>query len=83
VNDFVNGGFVFAFNVTATIMLVCVLVALFYHFGIMQRIIAVIAKAMNTIMRVSGAESLSNVASAFVGQVEAQVMIRPYLASMT
>jgi CNT family concentrative nucleoside transporter len=49
----------------------------------MQRIIAVIAKAMNTIMRVSGAESLSNVASAFVGQVEAQVMIRPYLASMT
>jgi len=81
--DFVNGGFVFAFNVTATIILVCVLVALFYHFGIMQRIIAVIAKAMNTIMRVSGAEALSNVASAFVGQVEAQVMIRPYLASMT
>jgi CNT family concentrative nucleoside transporter len=83
VNDFVNGGFVFAFNVTATIILVCVLVALFYHFGIMQRIIAVIAKAMNTIMRVSGAEALSNVASAFVGQVEAQVMIRPYLATMT
>ena len=83
VNDFVNGGFVFAFNVTATIILVCVLVALFYHFGVMQRIIAVIAKAMNTIMRVSGAEALSNVASAFVGQVEAQVMIRPYLATMT
>jgi CNT family concentrative nucleoside transporter len=83
VNDFVNGGFVFAFNVTATIILVCVLVALFYHFGIMQRIISVIAKAMNVIMRVSGAEALSNVASAFVGQVEAQVMIRPYLASMT
>ncbi len=49
----------------------------------MQRIISVIAKAMNVIMRVSGAEALSNVASAFVGQVEAQVMIRPYLASMT
>lgn len=81
--DFTNGGFVFAFNVTATIILVCVLVALFYHFGIMQRIISVIAKAMNFIMRVSGAESLSNVASAFVGQVEAQVMIRPYLPTMT
>lgn len=83
VTDFTNGGFVFAFNVTATIILVCVLVALFYHFGIMQRIISVIAKAMNFIMRVSGAESLSNVASAFVGQVEAQVMIRPYLPTMT
>lgn len=83
VSDFTNGGFVFAFNVTATIILVCVLVALFYHFGIMQRIVAFIAKAMNFIMRVSGAEALSNVASAFVGQVEAQVMIRPYLPTMT
>jgi CNT family concentrative nucleoside transporter len=81
--DFANGGFIFAFNVTATIILVCVLVALLYHFGVMQRIVAVIAKAMNFIMRVSGAEALSNVASAFVGQVEAQVMIRPYLPSMT
>lgn len=75
--------FVFAFSVTATIILVCALVAIFYHFGIMQRIVAVIAKAMNFIMRVSGAEALSNVASAFVGQVEAQVMIRPYLKGMT
>ena len=75
--------FVFAFNVTATIVLVCALVAVFYHFGIMQRLVAVIAKAMNWVMRVSGSESLSNVASAFVGQVEAQVMIRPYLKGMT
>src|SRR5690606_28932840 len=53
------------------------------HIGLMQRIVAIIAKAMNFIMRVSGAEALSNVASAFVGQVEAQVMIRPYLPTMT
>ncbi len=75
--------FVFAFNVTATIILVCVLVAIFYYLGIMQRIVAIIAKGMNTLMKVSGSESLSNVASAFVGQVEAQVMIRPYLKGMT
>ncbi len=75
--------FVFAFNITSTIILVCILVAIFYYFGIMQRIVSVIARAMNFIMRVSGAEALSNVASAFVGQVEAQVMIRPYLAGMT
>jgi concentrative nucleoside transporter, CNT family len=75
--------FVFAFNITATIILVCVLVAIFYHLGIMQRLVSVIAKAMNWVMRVSGAEALSNVASAFVGQVEAQVMIRPYLHGMT
>jgi CNT family concentrative nucleoside transporter len=77
------GMFVFAFNVVSTIILVCVLVAILYHIKVMQRIVSVIAKAMNFIMRVSGAEALSNVASAFVGQVEAQVMIRPYLAGMT
>ncbi|MCW3076597.1 MAG: Na+ dependent nucleoside transporter domain protein [Bacteroidetes bacterium] len=75
--------FVFAFSVTSTIILVCVLVAIMYHLGIMQRIVAVIARAMNFVMRASGAEALSNIASAFVGQVEAQVMIRPYLPSMT
>ena len=83
IGNFANGGFVFAFNITATIILVCILVAILYHFRIMQRIVSVIAKSMNYIMRVSGAEALSNVASAFVGQVEAQVMIRPYLAGMT
>ncbi len=81
--NYASGGFVFAFNVTATIILVCALVAIFYHYGIMQKIVAVIARAMNFVMRVSGAEALSNVASAFVGQVEAQVLIRPYLAGMT
>ncbi len=82
-NDFARSGFVFAFNITATIILVCILVAILYHIGLMQRIVSLIAKAMNFIMRVSGAEALSNVASAFVGQVEAQVMIRPYLKGMT
>ncbi len=77
------GTFVFAFSIPATIILVCVLVAILYHVGIMQRVVAAIARVMNFVMRVSGAEALSNVASAFVGQVEAQVMIRPYLAGMT
>ncbi len=81
--NYLKGGFVFAFNVTATIILVCAVVAVLYHVGIMQRIVSVLAIAMNFIMRVSGAEALSNVASAFVGQVEAQIMIRPYLKGMT
>ena len=77
------GMFVFAFNVVSTIILVTVLVAVLYHLRVMQFIVSLVAKAMNFIMRVSGAEALSNVASAVVGQVEAQVMIRPYLAGMT
>jgi CNT family concentrative nucleoside transporter len=81
--SYLRGGFVFAFNVTATIIFVCALIAVFYHWGIMQRVVATIAKAMKVVMRVSGAEALSNVASTFVGQIEAQVMIQPYLSGMT
>jgi CNT family concentrative nucleoside transporter len=78
----VSGG-VFLFVLIPTIIFVCVLVAMAYHVGIMQRIVAVIARFVHWAMRVSGSEALSNVASAFVGQVEAQIMIRPYLPGMT
>ena len=81
--NYAMGGFVFAFNVTATIILVCALIAIFYHLGIMQRVVSGIAVVMHFVMRVSGAEALSNVASAFVGQIEAQMMIQPYLPGMT
>jgi concentrative nucleoside transporter, CNT family len=74
---------VFLFTLLPTIIFVCVLVSMAYHVGIMQRIVAVIARFVHWAMRVSGSEALSNVASAFVGQVEAQIMIRPYLAGMT
>ena len=75
--------FVFAFTVTANIIFISVLISLFYHFGIIQRIVSAIARVMNIVMRVSGAEALSNVASAFVGQIEAQILIKPYLKNMT
>jgi len=74
---------IFLFILLPTIIFVCVLVAMAYHIGLMQRVIAVIARFVHWAMRVSGSEALSNVASAFVGQVEAQIMIRPYLSGMT
>jgi len=74
---------VFLFILLPTIIFVCVLVAMAYHVGLMQRVVAVIARFVHWAMRVSGSEALSNVASAFVGQVEAQIMIRPYLSGMT
>lgn len=74
---------VFLFVLLPTIIFVCVLVAMAYHVGLMQRIVALIARFVHWLMRVSGSEALSNVASAFVGQVEAQIMIRPYLSGMT
>ena len=76
-------GCVFLFILIPTIIFVCVLVAMAYHVGLMQRVVALIARFVHWAMRVSGSEALSNVASAFVGQVEAQIMIRPYLSGMT
>jgi CNT family concentrative nucleoside transporter len=80
--EFVKKG-MFVFILLPTIIFVCVLVAMAYHIGLMQRVVAVIARFVHWVMRVSGSEALSNVASAFVGQVEAQIMIRPYLSGMT
>jgi CNT family concentrative nucleoside transporter len=74
---------VFLFILLPTIIFVCVLVAMAYHVGLMQRIIAFMARFFHLIMRVSGSEALSNAASVFIGQVEAQIMIRPYLSGMT
>lgn len=77
------GGFIFFFKIIPTILFVAVLVNIGYHFGIIQRIVQVLAKGLFWLMRVSGAEALSNIGSAFVGQVEAQIMIQPYLKGMT
>jgi CNT family concentrative nucleoside transporter len=74
---------VFLFILLPTIIFVCVLVAIAYHVGLMQRIIDMLARLVHRAMRVSGSEALSNVASVFVGQVEAQILIRPYLSGMT
>lgn len=75
--------FVFFFKVIPTIIFVAVLVNIFYHLGIMQRVVSVLGRGVHWLMGVSGAEALSNVASTFVGQVEAQIMIKPYLKNMT
>jgi CNT family concentrative nucleoside transporter len=74
---------IFFFKIIPTIIFVAVLVNIFYHLGIMQRVVAVLARFMKWLMGVSGAEALSNVSSAFVGQVEAQIMIKPYINTMT
>ncbi|WP_019988239.1 NupC/NupG family nucleoside CNT transporter [Rudanella lutea] len=78
-----GNNFIFFFSIIPTIIFVAVLVNILYHLGIMQRVVAVMARGMKWLMGVSGAEALSNVASTFVGQVEAQIMVKPYLKNMT
>ena len=78
-----HGGSIFALQLVASTVFMMILVNILYHYGIMQRVVAVLGKGMNKLLDVSGAEALSNVASAFVGQIVAQIMIKPYLANLT
>ena len=74
---------IFALQLICSTIFMMVLVNILYYYGIMQRVVAGLGRAMNKIMHVSGAEALSNVASAFVGQIVAQIMIKPYLEKLT
>ncbi|MBD5402735.1 NupC/NupG family nucleoside CNT transporter [bacterium] len=80
---FTASGSIFALQLICSMVFMMILVNLLYYFGIMQRVVAVLGKGMNKLLDVSGAEALSNVASSFVGQIVAQIMIKPYLANLT
>ncbi len=73
----------FAFRLLPTIIFFSSLMAVLYHFGIIQVIIKWIAKLMQKTMGTSGAETLSVSANIFVGQTEAPLMIRPFIGQMT
>jgi CNT family concentrative nucleoside transporter len=76
-------GFFFAFQVLPTIIFFAALTAVLYYLGVLQKVVQGMAYIMARLMGTSGAESLSNTANIFIGQTEAPILIRPYLASMT
>ncbi len=76
-------GFVFAFAILPTIIFMAAFFAVLYYLGIMQYIIMGVAWVMTRLMGVSAAESLDVAASIFMGQTEAPLTIRPYLAKLT
>src|SRR6202012_877795 len=57
--------------------------AILYHLGVMQFLVKAMAVGMQKIMGVSGAESLNVAASIFMGQTEAPLTIKPFIAGMT
>lgn len=73
----------FAFRVLPTIIFVSALAAILYHLGIMQWVVHGFAIVMQKLMALSGAESLSASANIFLGQTEAPLLVRPYIAGMT
>ncbi len=74
---------VLAFAVLPTIIFVSAFFAVLYHIGFMQQVIRVVAWIMQRTMGTSGAESTNVAASIFMGQTEAPLTIRPFLAGAT
>lgn len=86
-SDFVFGGeyahHFFAFRVLPTIIFISSLMAMLYYLGILQWVIFGFAWVMQRTLKTSGAETLAAAANVFIGQTEAPLVIRPYVASMT
>ena len=72
-----------AFKVLPTIIFFSSFITLLYHYGILQRVVQAVAWLMIKTMKTSGAETLSCAANIFIGQTEAPLLIKPYLAAMT
>jgi len=81
---FENGvGFVFAIRVLPNIIFFSSLIAVLYYLGIMQWVIKIIGGSLQKLLKTSKPEALSATANIFVGQTEAPLIVRPYIARMT
>ena len=78
-----GNSYVFAVSISATIIVVSAFSSLFYHWGILQRVVHGMAWVMRSAMGTSGSESLAGASNIFLGQTEAALLIKPYIPRMT
>lgn len=72
-----------AMSILPPIIFFSALMTVLYHLGIMQWIVRGLASFMMRFMGTSGSETLSAVSNIFVGQTEAPLVVKPYVAKMT
>jgi CNT family concentrative nucleoside transporter len=76
-------GVIFAFQVLPIVIFIASVFSVLYYFGVMQIVIRAMAQLMRRTMGGSGAESTNVAASIFMGQTEAPLTIKPFLAGLT
>ena len=84
--DFANVelyGFIFVFQALPVIIFFSALTSVLYYFGIIQRVVKVLAWSLTRLLKISGTESLAVAANIFMGQTEAPLLIKAYLKRMT
>ena len=73
----------FAFWILPSVIFFSALSSLLYYFGILQFVVKGMAWVMKRALGISGAESVAATANIFIGQTEAPLLVKPYLAQMT
>ena len=76
-------GFIFAFQVLPAIIFFSSLISILYYVGAMQWIVRVLGGGLSRLLNTSSPESLAAATNIFIGQTEAPIAIRPYLAGMS
>ena len=77
-----NNGFIFLIHSMPVIIFFTAIVSLFYHWGIIQRVVGAFSWVLRKFMNVSGAEGLVVSGNIFMGMTESPVLIKNYLPSM-
>lgn len=72
-----------AFKVLPTIIFFSSFITILYHYKILQQLVKGVAWVMLKTLKTSGAETLCAASNIFVGQTEAPLLIKPYVATMT
>lgn len=75
--------FIFAFKALPPILFISAFFTVLYHYGVLQKIVQLMARVMVHLMGTSGAETLSVSANVFMGQTEAPLIVKPYVPRMT
>jgi CNT family concentrative nucleoside transporter len=78
-----QNGTILAFGILPLIIVVSALSALFWRWGILERVCRGVGFVLRKAMGISGPLGLSTAANIFLGMVEAPLVIRPYLARMS
>lgn len=76
-------GVILAVTALPSIIYVASVFSVLYHLGVLQRLVAAMARLMMRTLGTSGAETLAAAANVFMGQTEAPLIVAPYLERMT
>lgn len=76
-------GFIFLIHSLPVVIFFSALVSLFYHWGIIQRVVSTFSWILRRFMNISGTEGLVVSGNVFMGMTESPVLIKNYLPTMT